>query len=94
MIDHVDEYANDANRYISYQKQVQRQQRRRNPRDANRRADGFAEDFDRMSKVNAMSRRNALLNATQISNACDSINEYAAQGLAKLFMAQAVHEKQ
>ena len=94
MIDYVDEYATDANRYISYQKQVQRQQSRRNPRDANRRAEGFDEDFDRMSKANALSRRNALINAAQINNICDSVNEYAGQGLAKLFMAQAVHEKQ
>ena len=54
----------------------------------------FEEDFDRMSKANALSRRNALINAAQINNQCDNINEYAAQGLAKLFMAQAVHEKQ
>lgn len=94
LIDYVDEYATDAGRYINYQKQVQRQQSRRNPRDANRRTEGFEEDFDRMSKANALSRRNALINAAQINNQCDNINEYAAQGLAKLFMAQAVHEKQ
>jgi hypothetical protein len=47
-----------------------------------------------MNKMYAQSRRDALINASQISSQCNSISEYAAQGLAKLFMAQAVHEKQ
>jgi len=94
LIDSVDEYSTDAARHLSYQKNLQRQQGRRNQRDSNRRNDIFDEDFDRMTKMYAQSRRNALLNASQISNQCDNMNQYAAQGLAKLFMAQAVHEKQ
>jgi len=94
LIDSVDEYSTDAGRHLSYQKNLQRQQGRRNQRDSNRRNDIFDEDFDRMTKMYAQSRRNALLNASQISNQCDNMNQYAAQGLAKLFMAQAVHEKQ
>lgn len=94
LIDYVDEFATDAGRYVNYQRQVQRQQGRRYPRDSNRRGEGFDEDFDRMTKINAQSRRNALITAAQINNQCDSVSEYAAQGLAKLFMAQAVHEKQ
>lgn len=94
MIDYVDEFASDALRYTNYQKQLQRQQSRRNQRDINRRNDGYDEDFERMTKAFALSRRGALVNAAQISNQCDSITEFTAQGLAKLFMAQAVHEKQ
>jgi valyl-tRNA synthetase len=93
LIDHVDEYTADALRFTNYQKQNQRQQIRRHQRDANRRNDGFDEDFERMSKMHAQSRRSALFNASQINNECDKISQYAAQGLAKLFMAQAVHEK-
>jgi hypothetical protein len=89
----VDEYATDAMRYTNYQKQIQRQQSRRNPRDLNRRNDGYDEDLDRMTKVFSQSRRSALINASQINNQCDNITQFAAQGLAKLFMAQAVHEK-
>jgi len=80
-------------RYTTYQKQLQRQQGRRNQRDSNRRND-YDEDFERMSKLHAQSRRGALLTASQINHQCDNINEFAVQGLAKLFMAQAVHEKQ
>jgi translation initiation factor 3 subunit H len=94
LIDCVDEFATDAMRYTNYQKQLQRQQSRRNPRDSNRRADIYDEDFDRMTKVYSQSRRNALVNASQINNQCDNISQFAVQGLAKLFMAQAVHEKQ
>lgn len=93
LIDCVDEFATDAMRYTNYQKQVQRQQSRRNQRDSNRRNDGMDEDLDRMTKVYAQSRRSALINAAQINNQCDNITQFAAQGLAKLFMAQAVHEK-
>jgi translation initiation factor 3 subunit H len=93
LIDCVDEYATDAMRYTNYQKQIQRQQSRRNPRDLNRRNDGYDEDIDRMTKVFSQSRRSALINASQINNQCDNITQFAAQGLAKLFMAQAVHEK-
>ncbi|CAF0752356.1 unnamed protein product [Rotaria sp. Silwood1] len=94
LIDCVDEFAADALRYTSYQKQLQRQQSRRNQRDSNRRNDGYDEDFERMTKMFAQSRRNALINASQINHQCDNITEFTAQGLAKLFMAQAVHEKQ
>ena len=80
-------------RYTNYQKQVQRQQSRRNQRDSNRRNDGMDEDLDRMTKVHAQSRRSALINAAQINNQCDAITQFASQGLAKLFMAQAVHDK-
>jgi len=93
LIDHVDEFASDAMRYTTYQKQLQRQQGRRNQRDSNRRND-YDEDFERMSKLHSQSRRGALLTASQINHQCDNINEFAVQGLAKLFMAQAVHEKQ
>jgi len=47
-----------------------------------------------MTKVYSQSRRNALVNASQINNQCDNVTQFAVQGLAKLFMAQAVHEKQ
>lgn len=94
MIDCVDDFANDALRYTNYQKQLQRQQSRRNQRDANRRNDGYDEDFERMTKFYSQSRRNALFNASQINNHCNNITQFTAQGLAKLFMAQAVHEKQ
>lgn len=94
LIDCVDDFANDAMRYTNYQKQLQRQQNRRNPRDSNRRTDNYDDDFERMTKMYAQSRRSALLNASQINNQCDNITEFASQGLAKLFMAQAVHEKQ
>ncbi len=94
LIDCVDDFANDANRYTNYQKQLQRQQSRRNQRDSNRRNDGYDEDFERLTKGYSQSRRNALINAAQISNQCDNITQFASQGLAKLFMAQAVHEKQ
>lgn len=94
LIECVDIYGNDAGRYINYQKQLQRQQGRRNQRDSNRRNDAYDEDFERTTKFYADSRRNTLLNGAQINNQCDSINEFASQGLAKLFMAQAVHEKQ
>lgn len=94
LIDFVDEYSTDASRHLNYQKTLQRQQGRRNQRDSNRRNDGFDEDFDRLTKMYSQSRRSALLTASQINNQCDSMNQYAAQGLAKLFMAQAVHEKQ
>ena len=80
-------------RYTTYQKQLQRQQGRRNPRDSNRRND-YDEDFERLTKMHSTSRRTALINASQIGHQCDNINEFATQGLAKLFMAQAVHEKQ
>jgi hypothetical protein len=93
LIDCVDEFSTDAMRYTNYQKQVQRQQSRRNQRDSNRRND-YDEDFDRIAKMYSQSRRNALVNASQINNQCDNITQFAAQGLAKLFMAQAVHEKQ
>ena len=93
MIDCVDDFATDAMRFTNYQKQVQRQQSRRNQRDTNRRNDANDEDFDRMTKGYTQSRRNALLNASQINKQCDNITEFATQGLAKLFMAQAVHEK-
>jgi len=92
LIDHVDEFASDAMRYTTYQKQLQRQQGRRNQRDSNRRND-YDEDFERMGKLHSQSRRSALLNASQINHQCDNINEFAVQGLAKLFMAQAVHDK-
>jgi hypothetical protein len=94
LIDCVDEFSTDAMRYTNYQKQLQRQQSRRNQRDSNRRNDGYDEDFDRMTKIYSQSRRSALVNASQINNQCDNITKFAAQGLAKLFMAQAVHEKQ
>jgi len=94
LIDCVDDFATDAMRYTNYQKQIQRQQSRRNQRDLNRRNDAFDEDLDRMTKIYSQSRRNALLNASQINNQCDNITQFAAQGLAKLFMAQAVHDKQ
>ncbi|CAF3873924.1 unnamed protein product [Rotaria sp. Silwood2] len=94
LIDCVDDFASDALRYTSYQKQLQRQQSRRNQRDSNRRNDGYDEDFERMTKMFSQSRRNALMTASQINNQCDNITQFTAQGLAKLFMAQAVHEKQ
>ncbi|CAF1392382.1 unnamed protein product [Adineta ricciae] len=94
LIDCVDVFANHAARYTTYQKQLQRQQSRRNQRDSNRRNDGNDEDFDNTTKFYVKSRREALLNGSQINNQCDNITEFAAQGLAKLFMAQAVHEKQ
>jgi hypothetical protein len=81
-------------RYTNYQKQLQRQQGRRNQRDSNRRNDIYDEDFERMTKVYSQSRRGALINASQINNQCDNVTKFAVQGLAKLFMAQAVHEKQ
>jgi hypothetical protein len=81
-------------RYTNYQKQLQRQQGRRNQRDSNRRIDIYDEDFERLTKAHAQSRRGALVNASQINHQCDSITQFAVQGLAKLFMAQAVHEKQ
>jgi len=81
-------------RYTNYQKQLQRQQGRRNQRDSNRRNDIYDEDFERMTKGYTQSRRSALVNASQINNQCDNITQFAVQGLAKLFMAQAVHEKQ
>jgi hypothetical protein len=93
LIDNVDEFANDAMRYTTYQKQLQRQQGRRNQRDSNRRND-YDEDFERLTKMHSQSRRAALINALQIGHQCDNISEFATQGLAKLFMAQAVHEKQ
>lgn len=94
LIDCVDEFATDAMRYTNYQKQLQRQQGRRNQRESNRRNDIYDEDFERLTKMNSQSRRNALVTAKQINNQCDSISQFAVQGLAKLFMAQAVHEKQ
>ncbi|CAF3232428.1 unnamed protein product [Rotaria socialis] len=94
LIDCVDEFSADALRYTNYQKQLQRQQSRRNQRDSNRRNDGYDEDFERMTKMFSQSRRNALVTASQINHQCDNITEFTAQGLAKLFMAQAVHEKQ
>ncbi|CAF0729824.1 unnamed protein product [Rotaria sordida] len=94
LIDGVDEFAADALRYTNYQKQLQRQQSRRNQRDSNRRNDGYDEDFERMTKMFSQSRRSALVTASQINNQCDNITQFTAQGLAKLFMAQAVHEKQ
>lgn len=94
LIECVDDFANDAMRYTSYQKQLQRQQSRRNQRDSNRRTDFYDEDFERNTKQYSQTRRNALVTASQINNQCDNITEFAAQGLAKLFMAQAVHEKQ
>ena len=94
LIDCVDVFANHAARYTTYQKQLQRQQSRRNQRDSNRRNDGNDEDFDNTTKFYVKSRREALLNGSQINNQCDNITQFAAQGLAKLFMAQAVHEKQ
>jgi len=93
LIDHVDEYATDAMRYTNYQKQLQRQQGRRNQRDSNRRNDIYDEDFERQTKIHSQSRRSALVNASQINHECDHISQFAVQGLAKLFMAQAVHEK-
>jgi hypothetical protein len=80
-------------RYTIYQKQLQRQQGRRNQRDSNRRNDMYDEDFERLTKTYSQSRRGALLNASQINNQCDNVTQFAVQGLAKLFMAQAVHEK-
>jgi len=94
LIDGVDEFATDAMRYTNYQKQLQRQQGRRNQRDSNRRTDIYDEDFERMTKLYSQSRRSALVNASEINNQCDNISQFAVQGLAKLFMAQAVHEKQ
>lgn len=94
LIDCVDDFGNDALRYINYQKQLQRQQSRRNQRDANRRNDIYDEEFERWTKPYSQSRRNALLTASQINNHCENITQFTAQGLAKLFMAQAVHEKQ
>lgn len=94
LIDCVDDFGNDALRYTNYQKQLQRQQSRRNQRDSHRRNDGYDEDFERLTKVYAQSRRNALVTASQINNQCDNISQFTSQGLAKLFMAQAVHEKQ
>lgn len=94
LIDCVDEFATDAMRHTNYQKQLQRQQGRRNQRDGNRRNDIYDEDFERLTKIYSQSRRNALVNATQINNQCDNVSQFAVQGLAKLFMAQAVHEKQ
>jgi hypothetical protein len=81
-------------RYTNYQKQLQRLQGRRNQRDSNRRTDIYDEDFERATKMYSQSRRNALVNASQMNNQCDNITQFAVQGLAKLFMAQAVHEKQ
>ena len=94
LIDCVDEFATDASRYTNHQKQLQRLQARRNQRDPNRRSDVFDEDIDRSTKIYSQSRRNALMTASQIDNQCNNITQFTAQGLAKLFMAQAVHDKQ
>lgn len=94
LIECVDNFSTDALRHTSYQRYLQRQHNRRNQRDGNRRNEVADEDFERLRKFHAESRRNALINGSQIKNQCDSINEFAAQGLAKLFMAQAIHEKQ
>lgn len=93
LIDHVDDFAADALRYTNYQKQLQRQQGRRNQRDSNRRNETYDEEFERLTKMHAQSRRGALVNASEINHQCDSISQFAVQGLAKLFMAQAVQEK-
>lgn len=74
LIECVDNFSTDALRHTSYQRYLQRQHNRRNQRDGNRRNEVADEDFERLRKFHAESRRNALINGSQIKNQCDSID--------------------
>ncbi|CAF0812568.1 unnamed protein product [Didymodactylos carnosus] len=93
LIDCVDEFGSHAQRFNNYQKQFQRHQSKRSQNDRTRRSDGLDEELDRITKLHADSRRNALLNSAQIKNQCENITKFTSQQLAKLFMAEAVQEK-
>ncbi|CAG2234240.1 EIF3H [Mytilus edulis] len=105
LMDCVDEVAMDANRFLNYQRQynkqsVQKQQflTKRQQENTAREARGEKplpeDDINKMFKpIPAPARLDSLLLAEQINNYCQQIGEFSSQSVGKLFMSETLQKE-
>lgn len=104
LMDSVDEVAMDANKFVNYQRQYQKQQiaktqylQKRQQENQQRVQRGEKplpdEDINKIFKpLPPPSRLDSLLTTGQIDNYCQQIGEFGAQSFGKLFVAESLQE--
>lgn len=105
LIENVDELSAETNKYLNYQKLLQRQNHLKQQHLQKREAENAArvargelplpeEDLTKLFKpLTPLSRVETLLISNQIKNYCQQINEFAAQSFSTMFVADALQNK-
>jgi len=92
LIDSLDDFSNEQQKFQSYQRLLQKQQAKlkRKAENASRRLAGdeeLPEEEDQVFRLpTEPSHLNSLLKTNQINNFCQQINQFSGQSLAKLFL--------
>lgn len=99
LMESVDELCQDANKFNNYLRNVARQQQQKQTENSTRQHRGEAplseEDLNKIFKpLQSPSRLDYLLLSQQVNTYCKQVNQFSTQSFGKLFLSQALQDKE